>query len=482
MATMSRLRSTPLLVLLLASGLLQSCATKPSFPERSELLAQSYGRNVLVILLDAAAAGHFGSYGYDRPTTPRIDQLAAESVLFEQAYAQASGTAMSMYSTFSSHYPVLEKVPDLQGENAVFLSDSLVTLPEALSRELPHRLIISTNPFVSARMGFGQGVTTMIEDWKPGPQARAGQPPRYADRVTRPGLNWIRERDEEPWFAFLHYLEPHAPYMPPQPFRSQLQRHEAPLQTGDLPFLRNMRDGVPPIEMRETIIDLYDGNLAYVDAEVGALVDSLKADGQWEDTIMVLLSDHGEGFWQHRTKGHGGAPYEEVVRIPLLLRIPGVPELEGQRIATPVELVDLMPTLLDLAGIDRHQFEMAGRSWVPLLTGTERDEEFPVGRAIHLRSNRTRRPVFALRRGPWKWMLNVFKGRQELYNLSLDPGEQDNLLRDDDTLPAEIADFPDLLARWLEDGVTQNTGSTSVDNTTLDAEMIESLRSLGYIE
>lgn len=453
---------------------LMGCAAQEDHEPDPPVLDQSWSYDVVVVLLDAAAAPHLQIHGYDRPTTPRILELATESVVFERAYAQASGTALSVYSLFTSRYPVFEKVPSLVGQNIVYLEEDAVTLAEALAPRYAARLMLSTNPFVTEHLGYLQGATHAVEDWRPTFEEKRAQPPLYAERVTGPFLDWVDTAASDPYFAYLHYIEPHAPYLPPDAFRRKLARGESRPVRGTMNFLRQLGQRRPPDRVCDNIVDLYDGNLAYVDSHVGALVDSLRARDRWDRTVLVLLSDHGEGFWQHGTKGHGGVPYEEVVHVPLLLRIPGV---EARRVSDPVELVDLLPTLLELAGIPDEDPERVGRSLLPLALGQTQATE---NRVIHMRSNRTKAPVYALREGRYKWLLFVNERRHELYDLQTDPGEKEDLVAAG-RAPRRIMDrFEAVFAEWLRSGEAQRSGS--IDESALNEEMIESLRSLGYVE
>lgn len=459
-----------------ALALLGSIACSPGNdpePDRSAL-DQTWSYDVVIVLLDAAAASHFQTHGYDRSTTPRIAALAEESVVFERAYAQASGTALSVYSLFTSHYPVFEQVPSLVGQNIVYLEESAVTLTEALAPRYRARLMISTNPFVTEHLGYLQGATLAVEDWRPTFEEKRAEPPRYAERVTGPFLDWVDSAATDPYFAYLHYIEPHAPYLPPGVFRENLARGESQPVRGTMKFLRQLGQRRPPDRVCENIVDLYDANLAYVDSHVGALVDSLRARDRWDRTILALLSDHGEAFWEHGTKGHGGVPYEELVHVPLLLRIPGS---AARRVPDPVELVDLFPTLLELAGIPDEYPGRVGRSLLPLALGegSGRDD-----RVIHMRSNRTKKPVYALREGRYKWFLFVSEQRHELYDLGADPGEQNDLVAAGRAPRAVMERFEMLFTQWLRSAEAQTGGS--IDESALDEEMIESLRSLGYVE
>jgi len=472
-------RRAAVLIWLLLAGLM-GCESSPA-PERFEredLLARTWPCNVLVVLLDAARADHFGYLGYDRPTTPNIDRLAAESIVFEQAYVQATGTANSIYSMFTSRYPVFEAVPDLVGQNAIFLADEATTWLEVLSERHPHRLVLSTNAFVRERLGLTQGATDVIEDWRPPARERRGEPPLYATRVTEPALAWIDAHADEGFVAYLHYLEPHEPYLPPEPFLSRFAGDSPRTQLGQTKRLRQLARRTPQPLMVDAVRDLYDGNLAYVDSHVGALMDSLRTRGVLDDTIVVLVSDHGEAFWEHGRRGHGHAPYEELIRVPLIVHLPTVPELAGTRIAEPVEFVDLMPTLMDLMGVPLETHELAGRSWVDVMIAGLGDPE----RTIHARSNRTKNPVYALRRGGWKWLMHSVDGREELYDLATDPGETLDLVAAGTADPDLLEGFHGAFRDWISGEGLPADATTPVDNRAMDPEVIESLRSLGYID
>lgn len=453
-------------------------ASTPDELVREDLLARAWPCNVLVVLLDAARADHFGHLGYERPTTPNIDRLAAESIVFEQAYVQATGTANSIYSMFTSRYPVFEAVPDLVGQNAIFLGDEATTWLEALSERHPHRLVLSTNAFVREQLGLTQGATEVIEDWRPPAQERRGESPLYATRATQPALEWIEAHADDGFVAYLHYLEPHEPYLPPEPFLSRFAGENPRTQLGETKRLRRIAQRTPQPVMVDAIRDLYDGNLAYVDSHVGALMDSLRTRGILDDTIVVIVSDHGEAFWEHGQRGHGHTPYEELIRVPLIVHLPTVPELAGTRIAEPVELVDLMPTLMDLMGVPLETHELVGRSLVDAMLAGRADPE----RTIHARSNRTKDPVYALRRGNWKWLIHSADGQQELYDLSIDPGETTDLVAAGSADAQLLESFHAAFRDWLSGDGSAADDTTPVDNRAMDPEVIESLRSLGYID
>ena len=471
---------TEILLLVAWLSILAGCGSSPDPGPagRDEFLARTWPCNVVVVLLDAARADRFGFQGYERPTTPNIDALAARSVVFERAYAQASGTANSVYSFFTSRYPVFESVPRLVGQNAIFLGEEAHTLIEAMAERHPHRLVLSTNPFVREYLGYTQGATEVIEDWMPEPGHEQGVPPRYAERVTGPGLEWIGRHAEDGFFAYLHYIEPHEPYQPPDPFVDRLSSGRPQPHLGRQKVLRQLGQRTPPQRVIRTVSDLYDANLAYVDSHVGALVDSLEANQLLEKTIIVLISDHGEAFWEHGGRGHGHAPYQELIQVPFFIYLPTVPDLAGTRIEEPVELVDLMPTLLDMMGLPVESMDLVGRSLVDVMLTGAGDPD----RVIHARTNRTSNPVYSMQRGRWKWFIRPNTGVQELYDLTSDPGEKIDLVSRNEADEQILAMFRERFRIWIAGGESEQAQASPVDNQMMDEAMIESLRSLGYID
>jgi arylsulfatase A-like enzyme len=474
-----------LTVFVFVSGCWSRDLASPDRISRKDLLAAASEYNILVILLDTAAAGHFGFMGYDRPTSPNLDRIAAESVVFEQAYSQATGTPVSVYSLFTSRYPVFEQgagVRSLQeperpyGDDAFFVPKRATTLAEAMARRFPHRLAVSCNAFVSRKLGYGQGFTSFYEEWKKTGGRENKRP--WGGRIARRALPWMTEHRNEGFFAYLHYIEPHAPYLPPEPHLSRLARRPPRLELANPAFWQE-KGWRPTPELKEGLIDLYDGLLSYVDAEVGKIADALRADGSWERTIFALVSDHGEGFWQHGLTGHGGLPHEELVWVPFLLRIPGIPQLAGKRIAAPVELADLMPTLLELAGVRTDDLDFAGRSLVRLLLAEAPPREEDMSRLVHMRSHSANVKAYAMRRGRFKWFYFIDGGRVELYDLEEDPGEAHDLLAEGE-IPPEAVEFPERLREWLAQD--DEEGGRWVKQRHLDLEAREALQALGYIE
>lgn len=446
------------LLALVACGPAAEPAPEPVLPDA----------DLVVVLLDAAAAGHFGFLGYDRPTTPRLDEIAQESVVFETAYSQSTGTSLSVFSFMTSIYPALtqEPHPRMNADEPVVIGPDQPTLASRLAARYSRRLGVVCNPFMDNSLGYDRGFSEYHAEIRDpdAPVATDKAAPRVAARL----LPWVDAAPDSSYFAYLHYLEPHRPYDPPEEFVRAATGARARYE-----FVH--QDDRTPRGYRRGTINLYDGNLRYVDHHVGAVVDSLKARGRWDRTIFVLLADHGEAFWQHGRTGHSGVPYEEECRVPLLIRIPG---WEPRRVKEPVELVDLLPTLLDLCGVPYDPEEVVGRSLRPYLEGATP----PADRWIHSRSNQLADVSYAIRRGPHKWLHRTRNQREEFFDLEVDPGEQQNLLAKPDPPVALAREHADRWAAWLEECRIRGGGPEQIGSDQLAPHLQESLRSLGYTQ
>jgi arylsulfatase A-like enzyme len=426
--------------------------------------------DVVVVLLDAAAAGHFSFLGYERETTPFLTRLAAESVVFESAYAQASATPLSVYSLFTGELPLVAEMPVLDGELVASIPAAAPTLASLLADRYPARKGLSGNRWIGRELGYANGFSEFTGIWE-----LSADLSRNATLLSDQAVSWLSSRDESSFFLYLHYLEPHLPYAPPEPFASRFD----PSFRGHIEATRQAlgpwRSTRPNALIERNLIALYDGNLAYVDSEVQRVAEAIEAAGGWDRTIFILLSDHGEAFWQHGVRGHGMSVYEEMVRVPLFVRIPG---LAARRIAEPVQLVDLLPTLLELAGADAAKQRRAGQSLVPLFFGDASGED---GRAFS-RNHEPGMIEYMLREGRYKWVRPGFDAPPKLYDLLEDPDEardlQSHRARELKAQTAPIAArFAVRLDSLLQAATFPAAGAVA---DTLDAAARERLKAMGY--
>jgi arylsulfatase A-like enzyme len=313
--------------------------------------------NVLLVVIDTARADRFSFDGYRRETSPRIAALGAEGAIYLDARTPAPWTLPAHASLFTGLFPSAHGAES----GHLKLDDEHLTLAEAF-RAAGYRTVgYTANPWVGREHHFDQGFETYEEVWRNLDQAEGDTGAGLLDRKVDRWLQW-REGEPDarrrPFFLFLNYLEPHLPYDPPEPERSAFLRR--PVEPETVERLRRFRHpqdvrynlGLTPLTPRDLGIlsDLYDGEIAYVDRRVGELADLLRRRGLLDGTIVAITSDHGESIGEHRLIDHKMSVYENLLRIPLILRYP--PAIPArQTIRDPVMLQDLYPTLLRLAGI-----------------------------------------------------------------------------------------------------------------------------------
>lgn len=464
--------------LILCCGLVLSvagCAREQGPRTAEELREHTRGMNVLLVFMDAANARHFSYMGYERSTTPNVDRLAGEGVVFTEVYAQATATPLSMYSMMTSRYPILEEDEyPASGELAAVIPPAMPTLATWASEQFPTRAAFLANRWLREELGFHYGYTRFDKVYDEVPPREAIP----ANLVTRAFLDWHSGSVRGPWFSWVHYLEPHGPYTPPEPWFSMFEPEVRGYTDGTGNTLRPWRERTPPPEFIENTVALYDGNLAWVDSEFGRLVAALKKSGEWDRTIVVVTSDHGEAFWEHGVRGHGTHVYEEFVRIPLVIRVPG---LAPRRVDGPVELIDLAPTLLDLAGVFVPENGTAGQSLVEVMTGEARPADL-----AYFRNHKSGYLEVGMRRGPLKYQYYFGRHPQELFNLEADPGEQENLVPTTGPVPAEVetlvGGIQDLIEQWIlaKSGTGDDFSPSVTGADSLDAATVEALRAIGY--
>jgi len=406
-------------------------------------------RSVILYLVDTLRADALGAYGQQRPLTPHLDRLAREALFFEQARAQTSWTKPAVASILTGLEPLQHGVNSaLTG-----LDDPAVTLAEQLTAAGFHCAAFVANSHITAESGFAQGFETFRFSYAP------------ADELTGRALAWLDRRgDDTPFFLFIHTVEPHAPYQPPEAFRRQFAGEVTDPDLGTQENLDALADRQVPLtpDVQDGLIDLYQGEVACADEQVGRLLEGLADRGLYENSVVAFLSDHGEAFYEHGVCGHGWDLHREVLAIPFLLRLPGVPP---RQVSAPVEQVDLLPTLLDYLGLPVPP-ELPGRNLLA--------RPGPAPRLSYM--DHQGRGWVAMAHEGWKVLEplsgNLVKGRQ-LYRLSDEREERDLV----DEFPV-MAGYLASLAR-LELASRNDTLAKPVD---LDSEHLAQLQALGYLE
>lgn len=290
--------------------------------------------NILVVLVDTTRADRLGAYGSKLGLTPHLDQLAQEGMLFKNAFTTSPWTPAAVTSLFTGLYSRSHGLTVVSGVEQMKESGwEFPTCVPSLAAELARLGYVTgaafTNPWVSTKHGFQNGFRVIKQLSR-----RDGTAPNVNDWATK-FIQRTREREpNKPWFLYLHYMEPHSPYLPPSHFVKEFGCGAA--GAGDSLQETNARN-----------LRCYNAEVKYFDAEFGKLVQSLKEAGEYDNTLITVVSDHGEGFLEHGSVRHGKQLYNEELRVPLIMRIPGV---KPRVVRSAVSIADIFPTLLESIG------------------------------------------------------------------------------------------------------------------------------------
>lgn len=454
------------LLFLLLGSLSFSCSGKQE--TEYESVADTKRNNIVLISIDSLRADHLTCYGYERPTSPSIDRLAAEGILFERASSHAPWTLPSHVSLLTSLYPRSHQTSALDRS----LPEAATTLASELKRAGYRTHAIVSGPFMRTSFGMARGFDGYDEDLALGGHA-ASHEAITSDQIHR-RLTRFLDQGSRPFFLFLHYWDVHYDYLPPAPYDEMFD----PGYQGDLSpngIMKNQRISreMSPRDLQH-LVALYDGEIRWVDHHIGLLLDELKERGLAENTIIALTADHGDEFFEHGEKGHSHSLYEELLHVPLILRVPGE---SPRRVHDRVQLIDVMPTLLELAGAP-DPGRLQGRSLVPLLRG----QPLP---PVATYSETTRATKLKTTRAGWSSAQAIYRdqyklihypdGRypDELYDISRDPGESRSLSNNQAETRLSL-----LLQEWREstgEGIPEFTAGP-------DPETLEQLKQLGYTD
>src|SRR5262245_18180503 len=398
--------------------------------------------NLLLTTTDPLRADNVGAYGAKSGATPSLDALAARGVRFEQAQTAVPLTGPSHATILTGQNPPVHGV---RGNVVFTLGSKYPTLATRLSREgYVTGAFVGAYP-VAAAFGFGQGFGTFNEDFH---ETSPGEPgaERRANEVADAALRWLESSSSkpglfnrgQPFFAWLHFYDPHAPYAPPAEYRSRYPN------------------------------DPYTGEIAFTDAQVGRVLDWLRSSGHEADTDVVLLADHGEGLGDHHEKMHAVLVYQSTMHVPLVASGPGLPS--GVVVPARAGTIDVAPTILGLLGFDADP-SMPGRDLRPLAEGQSVATNAIYGESLFGRLNCHWATLRSSVKDNWKLILGV---EPELYDLARDPGETNDLAR---TEPARVQSMSIELQQALQKMAPQ--GDRAQPNAATP-EQERQIRSLGY--
>ena len=428
--------------------------------------------NVLWITMDSFRADHLGCASDHGAQTPVLDELAAEGALFTQCVAQAPYTQISVPSMITSIYPFLLNIRQL----GIDLDSTTVTLAEALSEE-------------------GYFTYGILEEWPPSYYQgfeKLHQGPSDTKRKTQWCLQAFDERGDRPFFIWLYYWDPHAPYTPPEEHMRAYEK-DYRLLDGIRPYGQDLRDAtglyggsvlllgrvnlglinLTP-EERQHLIHLYDAEITFVDAEIGIVFERLKELGLWDQTLIVLNADHGEVFGEHGHYYHGHTLYEHQIRVPLIIKPPHSTD-RARTVSPAVRNMDIMPTVLDYCGIS-YPAGIDGRSLRPLI------EEGGEARPACLETHTPKPPGHKMgyRGEGFKLIHDLVDGEIELYDLQADPSELNNLMLAESALPLENELRKKMLASLRAESLEDL--AMPEEAPQIRPEVRDRLRALGYVE
>lgn len=402
---------------------------------------------VLFIAIDTLRADHLSSYGYRFKTSPNIDKLAQEGVIFYNAIANGIPTTPAFTTIFTGLHSITHRIVSHGGNETI--SNSIPLLPQIL-RDNGFRTCAVDNLF-NIKPYFARGYEYYIN-----PRSKNTHLIR-AEEINSEATKWLRTHYKEDFFLFLHYWDCHTPYLPPEEYRFIFyegnnpfdpENHSMDLAKEQIPYpffkkwhydlLGNPTDA-------NYIIAQYDGGINYVDSAIGEILQVFKELDIYDDTIVIITSDHGENMTEHNFFFDHQGLYEPTIHVPLIIKIPD--RFSSSKISALVQHIDIMPTILDLLNI-KVNLNLDGKSLIPLIAGEVQDLYSEV-----ISTECTWRAGISIRTKEWKLTKTIDQGLystpyKELFNLERDPEEKENLYEKEDS----VRDGLELrLTRWLDE-------------------------------
>ena len=456
--------------------------------------------NVLLIVADTLRWDHVSAYKYPRSTTPNLDQLAREGALYEQAFSTSPWTTPSHASMFTGYYPSRNGV---DGRN-IFLNPESTTLAGLLTHRGYQTAGFINNVYIRRQTGIGSGFQQYEEFWGRNEGSSLPQLLELLNNRWRPRNDtgahetriavdrWLKDdwSARNPFFLFVHFMEPHAPYGIPETHLPQF----LPAGVG-IEQARNVNQdpeeyicGKHPMTSKdfEILNALYDSDIHYLDQEIGAMLDSFRKRGLLDNTLLIFVADHGEHFGDHGLMSHELSIYDELIRVPLILRHPAT-ITAGTRVANIVQTVDLFPSILNFLSLSAGNLDLQGASLLPRsMDRTARPfafAEYNNARAIDKIERRypgfssptcRRKTLKAVRSADLK-LITGDDGTRELYDLRSDPGETRNLYTE---APDEARILEDVLNKWS----ASFQASRYYHQEKVSKEATEELKALGYVQ
>ena len=441
--------------------------------------------NIILVMVDTLRADYLGVYGFEGQVSPNLDRLAAESVVFRNCFSQSPWTKPAVASLFTSLYPQVHGLTDHEGKyreegtpgaNTGVLSQRATTLAEGLRAGGYETVGFVSNPWVGAAYGFDQGFDHYEDGYRDWINSVVD--------ITAAARAWLDSRDSNaPYFLYLHFMDVHAPYFAREEDFELLR--ESPgaasgreLQEFEMPDVRwhniEVRPDWATDEMRRGLTywrALYAAGVRLFDWRFGDFVDHLRGTGELDETLLVFTSDHGEELFEHGNWSHGQTLFDHQLHVPLIVRNPGG-RGGGVESADLVELVDVMPTLLAVAGTETPAGAQ-GRDVSPVLEG----REIAPRKITFATATQPEPGLYSARTSGHKLILDLDSTWERLFDLTRDPDEQRDTMSADS---AVAADLRHRLLTHISESVAD--GKLETETTTLSPQEQERLKALGYLQ
>jgi arylsulfatase A-like enzyme len=418
--------------------------------------------NIILVSIDTLRRDHLGLYGYEKEVSPFLDTMVSEAAVFDRVIAQAPYTVTSHMTMMTSLWPRVHQV--LTHDYQDRLSTQWLTLPQILKARGYMTAGFTGGGQVSAVYGFDRGMD--IYDYEGG----------ISETIFPKAMRWMAKTRGSPFFLFLHTYDPHAPYDPPPPYDTIFD----PDYEGDITSWTEENVEITDPELFNRIVDLYDGEIRYVDSQIRRVIQFLKDKGLYENTMIIITSDHGEEFMEHGAMAyHSHTLYNELLLVPLIIKFPNG-QWGRRRIGGPVALNDLMPTVLDYLKLPLPAHCQGESLLAYLKTNSEPDPERQIfSERIAIRDSP--RVDVSIQTLFEKFCQNVVLP-DEYFDLVSDPEETDNLIRSHKRKASQwlkrIRKYFKANTNMAKLGFEDKEGRRQV----MDKETVEKLKALGYIQ
>lgn len=424
--------------------------------------------NIVICVMDAARSDHLACYGYPRSTTPNIDRLAKQSVVFDRHYCQYTQTKASTASLFTGQYPAthgaLRFVP---------LDKSAFTIVKGLKAAGYQTALFSGSPWINPKRGIGQEFDAAFITMPAG-----GGVGKVVDDLRQ----WLHTKPAGRFFAYVHMLPPHPPYPTEGTFTGQAPPR---FRTGRLPFpgIKDEAGAAGHDTIEPDDMNGYDDNLREADSAVQSITDLLVKGKDWDDTLFIVTADHGEAFGEHGYRWHTDCPYDEATHIPLIMRLPGSSG-KHERVEALTETVDVLPTIFDLLAIPYPRDQVQGRSLRPLISGMASKVKDYV-----FSQTEGSPPCFVIRNLDYSLLLYRGGKLRALYNTTSDPLQDRNIIATNKKQEILLGQaFRGFASKqryrpldYLDPEAAASRGAPEAPRTPLSNEERKQLKALGYL-